>query len=232
MIYLAVLKNNIDIFFNESIEKTNKVGYAINMDALLFARVLKGPYDVMKELVIGSKFVTDEIDFKKNVRVITEREEQLLPVLEQKSGKKLPLKLFYMHARLHERYIHLSLNQVVIEGQPTNANSKSITIKSKIITLDMSDLIYDNLFNAVQQSREYIVLEASCKIHNSKEDYPLDDNSLPPQAELSPVELDKIRKELSCFTKKVLNKFMFRINQTNFKLMMIDFFIIYYYSFC
>jgi hypothetical protein len=42
----------------------------------------------------------------------------------------------------------------------------------------------------------------------------------------------KIRKELSCFTKKVLNKFMFRINQTNFELVMIDFFIIYYYSFC
>jgi hypothetical protein len=196
MIYLAVLKNSIDIFVNESIGKTNEVGYTINVDALLFDRVFKGSYETMKELVIESRFATNELDFKKNVRVITEREEQLLPVFEQKSGKKLPLKSFYMYARLNERYIHLSLNQVVIEGQTPDTNSKSIIIKSKIIPLEyLSDLICGNLWNEVQSHRDFILLESSCKSHT--EGYTV------LQQELSLDELDKLENKLSYFTKKV-----------------------------
>jgi hypothetical protein len=61
----------------------------------------------MKELAIVSVFASNETDFKKNVRVIAEREEQVLPILQQKSNTSLPLKSFYVLVRLYERYIHL-----------------------------------------------------------------------------------------------------------------------------
>jgi hypothetical protein len=121
MIYLGILKYNIDVFANENMGKTNNsnetIGYTLNVNALLFDKILKVSYIGMKELAIASGFAMGKLDFKKNVRVITEREEQLLLILQQKSSMNLPLKSFYVHARLYERYIHLSLNQVVIEGQ-------------------------------------------------------------------------------------------------------------------
>jgi hypothetical protein len=95
-----------------------KIGYTLNIDALSFDKILKGSYSGLKELTIASGFSIDNLDFKKNIRVITEREEQILPILQQKSNtKSLPLKSFYIHARLYERYFHVSLNQVIVEGQ-------------------------------------------------------------------------------------------------------------------
>ncbi len=106
------------------------------------------------------------MDFKKNVRIITEREEQILPILQQKSSTNLPLKSFYVLARSYERYIHLSLNQVVIESPTPNINAKNIVIKSKIVALGyLFDLICDNLWVTVNL-KDYIITDVSCKKHN------------------------------------------------------------------
>jgi hypothetical protein len=88
MIYLGMLEYNIDIFANENMGKINNsnetTGYTLNVDALLFDKILEGSYIGMKELAIASGFAMDELGFKKNVRIITEREKQLLPILQQK----------------------------------------------------------------------------------------------------------------------------------------------------
>jgi hypothetical protein len=176
MIHLGILKYTIDAFVNKNIGGTKylnaTIGYILNVDALLFQKVLNGSYITMKELVIASGFASDELDFKKNVRVITEREEQLLPILQQKSSTVLPLKSFYVHARLYERYIHLSLNQVVIEGQVPDTNAKNIVIKSKIITLGyLFDLICDNLW-VVANFKDYMISNANCKKHKEDHNHP------------------------------------------------------------
>ncbi|KAL0582095.1 hypothetical protein ABG067_008247, partial [Albugo candida] len=142
----------------------------------------------MKELAITSGFAKDELDFKKNVRVITEREEQILPILQQESSTHLPLKSFYVHARLYERYIHLSLNQVVIEGQTPDVNAKNIVIKSEIVTSlgYLFDSISDNFWFAFHPN-EYLRKDTKCETHNET------NNQL--QQELSMEELDTFKME-------------------------------------
>ncbi len=197
-----MLKYNIDnTFANSNIRRTSDsnetIGYTLNVDALLFERILKGSYSSMKELAIASGFAKDELDFKKNVRVITEREEQVLPILQQKSNTSLPLKSFYVPARLHERYIHLSLNQIVIEGKTPDINTKKIVIKSKIVTSlgCLFDSICDNLWVTVNPN-EHLQTNANCKTHNK--------NHNQSQQEFSTDNLDTFKKkELICVTKKV-----------------------------
>ncbi len=191
MIYLGISKYNIDVFVNENIERTNNsietIGYTPNVDALLFDRILKSSYLGMKELLIASGFAMDELDFKKNVRVITEREEQLLPILQKQSGTNLPLKSFYVHARLYERYINISLNQVVIKSQTPKINAKNIVVKSKIVALGyLSDLICDNLWVTINL-KDYIIADKSCKKHNVDHDHS--------QQEFSMDELEVFKKK-------------------------------------
>jgi hypothetical protein len=73
MMYLGVLKHNIDTFVNKNIVETTDpnetIGYTLNVDALLFDNILKGSYSSMKELEIASGFAKDELDVKKKMYV-------------------------------------------------------------------------------------------------------------------------------------------------------------------
>ncbi len=192
MIYLGILKHNINIFVNKKVKNKKNpnetIGYTLNVDDLLFDKLLKSSYIVMKKLAIARAFSKDGLDFKKNVRVITEREEQLLPILQKQSSTNVPLKSFYVHTRLYEKYTHLTLNQVVIESQIPNMNAKNIVIKSKIVVLRyFSDLICDNLWVTVNL-KDYIIADVSCKKHNVDHNYQ--------QQELLMDELDAINDKL------------------------------------
>jgi hypothetical protein len=202
MIYLGVLKCNIDSLVNKNIvraiDSNETIDYTINVDALLLDRILRGSYNSIKELAIASRFARDELDYKRNVRVITGREEQVHPILQQKSKISLPLKLFYVQARLYERYIHISLNQVVIEGKIPDTNAKNIVIKSKIVTSlgYLFDSICDNLWVAVDPN-EYLQTDANCKKHNE------DHNQSQQEGFSTMDELNGFKKKPICVTKKV-----------------------------
>jgi hypothetical protein len=201
MIYLGILKHKINTFVNkkiitETIDSNKIIGYTLGVNAILFEKILRGSYSIMKELSIASGFAKDGLDFKKNVRIITEREEQLLPILQRKSSANLPLKSFYAHARLYERYIHLSLNQVVMEDETPDINAKNIVIKSKTVTSlgNLHDLVCNNFWVGVHPN-EYLLADTLCKRHNK---------SYSQSQEFSMNELDVFKKKLAFVIKEVL----------------------------
>jgi hypothetical protein len=97
---------------------------------------------------------------------------------------------------LYERYIHVSLNQVVIEDQQPDKNAKNIVIKSKIVTMGyLFDLICDTFWAAVHPS-DFILVDISCKRHCI-------DHSSYLQQEFSLDEFDGFKEKFIHATKKV-----------------------------
>ncbi len=60
MIYLGILKYRIDTFVNKNItgaiDSNEMIGYTLNMKAILFEKILRGSYSIMKELSTASGF--------------------------------------------------------------------------------------------------------------------------------------------------------------------------------
>lgn len=147
---LNVTGHNVDI----------KIGYSITIENMLLTNLF-GTKEDFEDVIYASGLLRKDDDCKK-LRVIT-LGEGILPVIQQCWKLQFPVKSFFVVAHLHEYYIRLTLNQVVIE----EGDQEAFIIRDEIIHIpNVYSSLCLNMWNNIVEENSLIQL---CDKHLNNE---------------------------------------------------------------
>ncbi|MBM6386418.1 MAG: hypothetical protein JSY10_20895 [Paenibacillus sp.] len=166
IVYLAYLK---DVILKKNLgfdEAELEIGYVVSIERMLLDNAI-GTKSEFEEIVAASGIVKSE-GTSNYLKVIT-RGEGLLPLLQRRhEGSEFPLNSYFLLANIHEDYIQLTLNKVVVPGS-SEVEASSIVIKDKIISIEnIYDSLCMNVWNCVVQTESLIIL---CEYHKCQSIY-------------------------------------------------------------
>ncbi|KAI9364785.1 hypothetical protein BD770DRAFT_153605 [Pilaira anomala] len=161
LFYINALISN-GILNNLNTDNTDiKIGYIISIEKLLLYYTFSGKKEFTKHIFESGIIRAD--DASKKLRIITQG-EGLLPVIQNYTQLKFPIKTYFVLAQLHKDYVHLELNQVITCSSINEEEQESIILRDEIIHIqNIYDSLGVNMWN-------YIICNTSlikfCNIHD------------------------------------------------------------------
>lgn len=141
MMYLGYINKLVTSQLDESFGndwREKNTGYIISAEGILMDDLI-GTKKNMQDLLFGSGILHKTDEFRK-ARIVTQG-EVILPAIQQKLGLILDLKSYFAVAQLHQKYIQVTLHQI-IKMQSLEENASTIIIRDEMIPIEN---VYDNL---------------------------------------------------------------------------------------
>ncbi|KAI9273931.1 hypothetical protein EDC94DRAFT_113854 [Helicostylum pulchrum] len=142
-----------------------KIGYDITIDNMLLKRLF-GAEDDLRDMIYASGLVRKDDSYKK-LRIATHG-EGLFPVIQQSFNLQFQLKSFFVVAQLYEKYVQLTLKQVITELGLENEYQEAIIIQEEMIPIpNIYDTLCLNMWSNITEDSSLIKL---CDTHKGYDD--------------------------------------------------------------
>lgn len=168
LLYLIYIKGILSVDWPRdlvSYSKDLKVGYTISIEKIILDNLI-GTIEDFEALIYSSELVPKNDRFK-NLIVITNG-EGVLPAIQKCLAQDFPLKSYFLLAHLHEDYVQLTLNQVVISVGIDEREQESVICQDEIIPIRN---LYESLCsNMLQNLKEDGSLIQLCDKHHENKD--------------------------------------------------------------
>ncbi|KAG2235754.1 hypothetical protein INT48_009169 [Thamnidium elegans] len=162
LMYIAYIKELISAKLPAHLKSNTsvtKVGYFVILEKMLSIQ------RDLQSTIYTSGLVQKSDDFTK-LRIITQG-ERLLPVIQQSFRLDFPLKCFFVLAHLHEDYVWLTINQVVVEAN-SEEEQEAIILCDKVLDVpNIYEALGLTMWNSITQNINLIKL---CDKHNGSDD--------------------------------------------------------------